>query len=149
MRSTDVVFGLEIPSALRLQRRVVLLGLGLILHRRGGFDHNLAQFLFLLGAADVVAPQARLRFERQLPRDGVFDLPLFAVNESGQPLMRAGHYAPAIEVEVEIRARSSAVSSVEADDMEVLILHPDSSHEAAFAGTCRGRYVKHQAANVS
>ncbi len=50
----DVVFGLAVPGALRLDRRKVIGGLGVVLNRR--LYEDLAEFLLLSGVAKVVAP---------------------------------------------------------------------------------------------
>ncbi len=63
----DVVLGLTVPGALRLNRRKVIGGLGVVVDR--SLHENLAQLFFLRRAAQVIAPQAGLRFEVQLLAD--------------------------------------------------------------------------------
>jgi hypothetical protein len=39
--------------------------------------------------------------------------------------------------------------AIEADDIEIAILNPDSSHETAFAGVLFGIYVDYDAAQIA
>src|SRR5215469_16767168 len=79
----DVVFGLTVPGALRLNGCKVIGRLAVVLHR--GLDQDLAQFLFLAAMAEVVAPKPRLRPEVKPLRYRVMQIAFLAVNKRRQP----------------------------------------------------------------
>src|SRR5271154_3243045 len=97
----------------------------------------------------VVAPQAGLRLKVQLLVQRVVQIFFFAVDERGNPQSGLHVGAPAIEVEKEGGMAAAAVSAVEANHVEILILYPNASQKAALAGFILGRDVEHQAAHFA
>src|SRR6202163_3293294 len=77
------------------------------------------------------------------------ELAFFAVDEGGQPKIWLHVGAPAIKVKIPTGVAAAAVSAIEAHHVVVLILNPDASEEAPFAGLFTGGYVEHQAAHFS
>src|SRR6202030_1817709 len=76
-------------------------------------------------------------------------LAFFAINEGGQPEIWLDVGAPAIKVKIPTGVAASTVSAIEAHHVVILILHPDASEEAAFAGLVTRSYVEHQAAHFA
>src|SRR5580658_4157363 len=74
---------------------------------------------------------------------------LFAVDERRQP--QAGLYVgtPAIEVEKPARVSVTAVCSIEAHYVEILIFHPDAAQETSTIVLFRRRHVEHQTAHLT
>src|SRR5208283_6230765 len=68
------------------------------------------------------------------------------VDESGQPETRLHIGAPAIEMEVPAGVAVPVVRAIEANDVEILIFHPDASHEAPLVILLGRRHVKYEAA---
>src|ERR1700733_7649090 len=73
----------------------------------------------------------------------------FAVDEGGEPKIGLHVGAPAVKVEIPAGVATAAVSAVETHHVVILILNPDASEEAAFAGLFTGSYVEHQAAHFT
>src|SRR5712691_12568846 len=99
--------------------------------------------------ANVIAPQAGLRLEIELLGQSVVQIFLFAVHERGQPQAGLGIGTPAVEVEVPACVAVSAIRSVEAHDVEILVLDPNTAEKAALAGARLRGNVKDQAAHFS
>ena len=96
--------------------------------------------------AEVVAPQASLRFEFQFLGQRIVQVLFLAVDEGWQPDARLNIGAPAVEMEVPAGMAAATVSAVEADHVEVLILDPDTAQKAPLAGFWQRSNVEHQAA---
>src|ERR1700693_3416162 len=77
------------------------------------------------------------------------ELAFFTVDEGGQPKIRLHVGAPAIKVEIPTGVAAAAVSAIETHHVVILILNPDASEEAAFAGLFAGSNVEHQAAHFT
>src|SRR5580704_15273770 len=100
--------------------------------------------------AQVVAPQAGLRFESFRANQVVLRIVFFAINKRRQPQAWAGVGAPAIEMEVLVAASSACQRAIESNDRVLLIFNPDAANEAVLGVLARGwSHVKHQATNVA
>src|SRR6202051_4002628 len=77
------------------------------------------------------------------------ELAFFTVDEGGQPKIRLHVGAPAIKVKIPTGVAAAAVSAIEAHHVVILILNPDASEEAPFAGLVSWAYVEHHAADFS
>src|SRR6266566_6860104 len=141
----DVVLRLTVPGALRLNGSKVIGRFGVVLHR--GLYQDLAQFLFLTGMPEVVAPKPRLRPEVQPLRYGVMQIALLAVNKRRHPDTWLYVGSPAVEVEVPAGVPVAAVPAVKPHNVVILILDPDAPQETAFAGLLHRGHVEHQAAH--
>src|SRR5260370_38346944 len=107
----------------------------MIIYRNLRLHEHFIQLLLFPRVAKVISPKARLRpesLESQVSCLRVSDAALFAVDEGRKPLVLSSIYSPAIEIEVVAGQRRAAIRSVEAHDVEILILHPDASHEGPF-----------------
>src|SRR5579883_11538 len=143
----NVVFRLAVPGALGLNRGKVVGGLGVVLH--GSLDENLAELLFLGVAVQVVAPEAGLGLEIELLGNGVVQILFLRVDEGRQPQAGLHVGAPAIEVEIPACVAVAGVGAVEANDVEVLIFHPDAAEEAAAVVLFERGHVENEAANFA
>jgi hypothetical protein len=106
----------------------------------------------LPSTVEVVAPQARLRFEgakRGALGDAVLHIAFFAVNVGGQPFVLAGVHAPAVEIEVVASARRTAVGAVEANDVIVLVFGPDAAGKAALSAVGQRVDIENDAAHFA
>src|SRR5271170_4569913 len=74
---------------------------------------------------------------------------LLAVNVGGQPRAGTKVQAPTVEMEIETGLGVGGIGSVEADDVVILILDPDSAHKAADTRAFLGFGIDHQAAYFS
>src|ERR1700719_4888397 len=99
--------------------------------------------------AEVVTPQAGLRFEVELFRQGVMEFAFFAVDEGGQPKIWLHVGAPAVKVKIPTGVAAAAVSAIEAHHVVILIFNPDASKEAAFAGLFTRGNVEHETAHFT
>src|SRR5262249_25273355 len=104
---------------------------------------------FLRGVAEVVAPEARLRFEIELLAQRVVKVFFFAVNKSREPHTGLNVGAPAIEIEIPAGVAAAAVRAVEANDVEILVFDPDAACEASLAGFWKRGDVEHKAAHFT
>ena len=143
----NVIFRLAVPGTLGLNGGKVIGRLGIVLHR--GLHQDLAQFLFLAGVTDVVAPQPGLRFEVQFLGQRVVQISFLAVHERRHPLARLHIGAPAVEVEVPAGVPAATVSAVKSNNVVVLIFDPDAAKEPALAGLILRRHVEHQATHFA
>src|SRR5947207_6745503 len=119
------------------------------MHRLWGVHQNLSKFLVASNALQIIAPEPCLCLKAQTSRHAMVQIGLFAVNVSGQPQTRAEVQPPAVKMQIITVARSGGVRSIEADDIEVLILHPDSSGKSSTAGVLLGLYVDYEATDFS
>src|SRR5579871_541314 len=142
----DVIFRLLLPYALRLQRRRVLRCSAVVLH---AVDTNLREFVVLATLFKVIAPDAGLGFERDLALHAGAEIAFFAVDVSRNPVARDQVQPPAVHVEEVRIARSRSVGSVQAHDVEALILNPHAAQEAATARALLGCHVEHEATDIA
>ena len=128
----NVVFRLALPGAETFDRRRIgnLRALVLNVSR---LNRKVGELLgALLGRG--VAPEAGERFEvRFVNLHEVRQLGFFAVDFVGQPEVRAGVDAPAIEVHIHVAGRRTTVGSVEAHDVAAAVFNPDIADEVAAA----------------
>src|SRR6266481_3788494 len=113
---------------------------------------DFTQLLLFSNVAQVVAPQARLRsegFESRPLSLRASDAAFFDVDEGRKPLVLSGIRPPAVEIEVVAGQGRAAVGAVEAHDVIILILHPDTAHEAPFARLRQWIDVKDQATDLA
>ena len=132
----DVVFGPSVPRTLCLDRRVIAVGLRLILHRAWRLHEHFTQLLFRPHLTNVVAPKTRLRpecLESQVPCLCVVHAAVFDIHRRRHPQVRPHVHPPAIEIEVVTRRRCLAIRSIESHDAVIAILHPDAPHKTPFA----------------
>src|SRR6266568_2922474 len=102
--------------------------------------------------AQVVAPKTRLRaeyFVSDVQRLLVVEAALFAVDKRREPEILSDIGPPAIEIEIVAGQRRPAIRAVEADDVKILILHPDAPYEASLVALLRGVDIKDQAADFA
>src|SRR5208337_2809740 len=86
-------------------------------------------------------------------RDLVFhpsaEVAFFTVDIGWHPVTRNQVQPPAIHVKEERILRRRNVSSVQPDDVVILIFHPHSAHESSFTGILLGSHIEHEAANIA
>src|SRR5437660_9035193 len=102
--------------------------------------------------AQVVAPKPRLRPEHlvsDVQRPLVVEAALFAVDKRREPEVLPDVGPPAIEIEIVAGQRRPTIRAVEADDVKILILHPDAPDEASLVALLRRVDVKNQAAHFA
>src|SRR5207245_3823665 len=129
---------MAVPAALYVDGRKVMRTGGLIVYRRGRLHENFTELLLFMGLAEVIAPQARLRLERELLGDGIVQVALLAIDEGWQPLILARVDAPAVKMEIMVRLCRAHKSAVESHNVIVVVLRPEAAHKAY----CDGLYVK-------
>ena len=142
----DVVFRLLLPSALGLQWRSVLRGRALV---GNAVDADLSQLVILAALLELITPNAGLRFEGQFVLCASAEVAFLTVDECRHPISSDQIETPAVHMEEVGIARSGIVGAVQADDVESLILDPDTTKESSLPGTLLGGYVEHQAAHIA
>src|SRR5581483_7150313 len=144
-----ILFRLALPDAGCLDRRRVLSSFALILNTVGRVDVDLRELLVPPQVSYVVAPKAGLRLEMQCRRVPVLEIRFLAVDVRRQPDSGLQIQAPAIKMQVVAELRMGSVRAVEAYDIEVAILDPDTAKEASFADVLLRLDVNHQAADFA
>src|SRR5262249_52909653 len=85
------------------------------------------------------------RFEVELLAQRVVQIFFFAIHERREPNSRLNVGAPAVEIKIPAGVSAAAVGTVEANDVETLILNPDAACEASFAVFSKRGDVKNEA----
>src|SRR4029077_19049159 len=106
---------------------------------------NSAELLLLMHSAEVIAPQARLCFERELLGDGVVQVPLLAIDKCRKPIILACVDSPAVKMEIVVRFRRTRKGTVESHNVIIVLLRPEAAHKSSFARLFLRGYVKNQA----
>src|SRR5437899_1788302 len=119
------------------------------MHCLWGVHQNLSKFFVASEALQIITPEPGLSLKAQAARHSIMQIGLFAINVGRQPQTRAQVQPPAVKMQIVTVARSGSVSSIEADNIVVLILHPDSSGKSSTAGVLLGLYVDHEATDFS
>src|SRR4029077_4913750 len=83
---------------------------------------NSAELLLLMRLAKVVAPQARLCFERELLGDDVVQVPLLAIDKCRKPLILPRVEAPAVKMEIVVCLCRTSKGAIESHDVIVVVL---------------------------
>src|ERR1700739_1291973 len=121
----------------------------LIVDRCRRLHENSAELLLLMHLAEVIAPQARLCFERELLGNGVVQVSLLAVDKSRKPLIFACVHSPAVKMEIVVRFCRTRKGTVESHDVIIVVLRPEAAYKSSFARLFLRGYVKNQAAYFS
>src|SRR6202030_2994416 len=74
---------------------------------------NSAELLLLTHLAEGIAPQSRLRFERELLGDGVVQVSLLAIDKCRKPIILACVDSPAVKMEIVVRFCRTCKGTVE------------------------------------
>src|ERR1700752_1433487 len=121
----------------------------LIIDGRQRLHENSAQLLLLTHLAEVVAPQARLRFEGELLGDGVVQVPLLAIDKCRKPIILACVDSPAVKMEIVVRLCRPRKGTVACHDVIIVVLRPEAAHKSSFAGSFQGSYIKNQTTHLT
>ncbi len=97
----------------------------------------------------VIGPQPCLAFHVESAGNGVLGIGLFGIDVSRKPQSGLHVDPPAIEVEEGIQAGARFVSSIEANDVVVLVLDPDAAQEVRAFDVFFRDHVEDQRAYVS
>src|SRR6185437_645501 len=146
----NVQFRLMLPFPFSLDWRAVLIRGRLILNGIGRLDGELAEFFLAADVLEVIAPQARLRFEAHVIAEKILQVGFLAENERGQPKSGLKIRTPAVEMQIKaVESRDRCIDAVETDDCEVLIFGPYAALKAASAGLGEGREIKNEATHFA
>ncbi len=88
-------------------------------------------------------------FDMQRLGEAGLEIRCFGVDVGREPGARTHVQTPAIEVEKEVYLRLRIIRAVEANDVVVLIFHPDAAFEASDFLIFFGLNIDHQAANFT
>src|SRR5208282_3668340 len=115
-------------------------------HCRWSVHRDLSELRVAAEVPQVVTPEPRLRLVIQRLPQSILQIRFFGINHRGQPYPGPQVLPPAIKVQVITGARMRVVSAIEANDVVILVLDPDTAKKPAFASVLLRRHVHHYAA---